>query len=156
MKKSLNLMIKSRAAKRSRSLSVKSRELLSYAQKVAETTDDWMQVFNAIYAPGAMYGKLFPSKEERIEFARTAEHKQLYELLWKLRDQHGDREGDDDPSAGPSGSFVVRMPRALHAALVTEAEEQGVSLNLLCVSKLAMKLSAAPANTARGRQLQAG
>ncbi|HET6880969.1 MAG TPA: toxin-antitoxin system HicB family antitoxin [Pirellulales bacterium] len=131
-------------------------ELLSYAQKVAETTDDWMQVFNAIYAPGAMYGKLFPTKEERIEFALTDEHKQLYELLWKLRDEHGDRETDDDPSTGSSGSFVVRMPRALHAALAAEADEQGVSLNLLCVSKLAMKLSDSPPSKVRGRPLRAG
>ncbi|HQU46806.1 MAG TPA: hypothetical protein PK867_28640, partial [Pirellulales bacterium] len=100
MKKSSNVTRKSTAANKSRTLSVRSRELLSYAQKVAETTDDWMQVFNAVYAPGAIYGTLFPTKEERTEFARTAEHKQLYELLWRLRDQHGDRQGDGGPSAG--------------------------------------------------------
>lgn len=117
-----------------------------------------MQVLNAIYAPGAMYGKLFPTKAERIQFAQTTEHKELYELLWKLRAQHGDRvAGDDDQATrGSSGSFVVRLPRALHAALVAEAEEQGVSLNLLCVTKLAMKLSESSPNKTRGGRRQAG
>lgn len=147
---------KPRTGTRARTFSARSGELLSYAKRIAETANDWMQVFNAIYGPGAMYGKLFPTKAERVQFTQTEEHKELYELLWKLRTQHGDREADDDPTArGSSGSFVVRMPRALHAALVAEADEQGVSLNLLCVTKLAMKLSDSPLGKARGGRRQA-
>lgn len=158
MKNGSNATRKPRSGSRSRTLPARSGELLAYAKKIAETTEDWMQVFNAIYAPGAMYGKLFPTKEERIEFAQTTEHKELYELLWKLRAQHGDRQADDDDQAarGSSGSFVVRMPRALHAALATEADEQGVSLNLLCVTKLAMKLSESSPRKTRGGRRQAG
>jgi predicted HicB family RNase H-like nuclease len=36
-----------------------------------------------------------------------------------------------------SGQFRVRLPIALHEALVAEAERQGVSLNTLVVSLLA-------------------
>ena len=36
-----------------------------------------------------------------------------------------------------SGTVVVRCPAELHAALIAEAESQGVSLNNLCVALLA-------------------
>jgi len=36
-----------------------------------------------------------------------------------------------------SGRFLVRVPPALHRALVTEAAEQGVSLNRLVSARLA-------------------
>ncbi|NBY52144.1 MAG: toxin-antitoxin system HicB family antitoxin, partial [Betaproteobacteria bacterium] len=36
-----------------------------------------------------------------------------------------------------SGRFLVRVPPALHRTLVTEAAEQGVSLNRLISAKLA-------------------
>lgn len=157
MHKSTNGTGKVKARNKSRTMSVKSGELLSYAKAVADTTTDWMQVFNAIYAPGAMYAKLFPTKEERIQFAQSMEHNELYELLWKLRDQHGDRPATgQDAARGSSGSFVVRLPRALHAALVAEAEEQGVSLNLLCVTKLAVKLSESSPSKPRSDRRQAG
>jgi HicB family len=44
----------------------------------------------------------------------------------------------DAPSAAPmkSGRFLVRIPKSLHAALVEEADREGVSLNTLAVSRL--------------------
>ena len=41
-----------------------------------------------------------------------------------------------------SGKFNVRVPKSLHAALATEAEAEGVSLNQLVVAKLARHLQA--------------
>ena len=38
------------------------------------------------------------------------------------------------------GRVLIRMPVALHRSLVREAKAEGVSLNLLCVSKLAVML----------------
>jgi hypothetical protein len=40
-----------------------------------------------------------------------------------------------------SGKFVLRLPHSLHAALAREAEDEGVSLNQLAVSKLSIPLS---------------
>src|SRR5262249_36580690 len=40
-----------------------------------------------------------------------------------------------------SGKFIVRLPRTLHAALEAEADEEGVSLNQLVVTKLAVQMS---------------
>jgi predicted HicB family RNase H-like nuclease len=34
----------------------------------------------------------------------------------------------------------VRLPRTVHAALLVEAEAEGVSLNQLCVAKLVAQL----------------
>lgn len=45
---------------------------------------------------------------------------------------------DDDPL--PSGKFVVRLPKSLHAALIAEAEAEGVSLNTLIVTKCSVRL----------------
>lgn len=39
-----------------------------------------------------------------------------------------------------SGKLVVRMPLGLHASLASEARDEGVSLNLLIVSKLSLTL----------------
>jgi predicted HicB family RNase H-like nuclease len=36
--------------------------------------------------------------------------------------------------------FNIRLPKSLHAALVSEAEAEGVSLNQLVVAKLALRL----------------
>jgi len=50
-----------------------------------------------------------------------------------------------EPPSGPqnreySGKFNVRVPKSLHAALASEAESEGASLNQLVVAKLAMHL----------------
>ena len=50
-----------------------------------------------------------------------------------------------EPPVGPqrgeySGKFNVRVPKSLHAALASEAEAEGVSLNQLVVAKLALRL----------------
>jgi antitoxin HicB len=39
-----------------------------------------------------------------------------------------------------SGKFNVRVPKSLHASLASEAEAEGVSLNQLVVTKLALHL----------------
>jgi predicted HicB family RNase H-like nuclease len=50
-----------------------------------------------------------------------------------------------EPLVGPqrreySGKFNVRVPKSLHAALASEAEAEGVSLNQLVLAKLALHL----------------
>ncbi|HJT36376.1 MAG TPA: hypothetical protein VJ783_30415 [Pirellulales bacterium] len=125
-------------SKRKRGIEARAGELLAHAKNAARTTTDWMEVFNSVFAPGAVFAKLFPSEQERLEFMQTTAHQELYELLWKLQDQYGDREAT--PPELASGALLIEVPRALRAALNDEAKEQGVSLNVLCVAKLAMKL----------------
>lgn len=42
-----------------------------------------------------------------------------------------------------SGKILVRVPKTLHAALLSEADQEGTSLNQLLVSKLSLQLRAA-------------
>jgi predicted HicB family RNase H-like nuclease len=47
-----------------------------------------------------------------------------------------------DLLANVNGAISVRLPRSVHAALLAEAEAEGVSLNQLCLSKLVAQLRA--------------
>ena len=48
-----------------------------------------------------------------------------------------------DFDADYSGRLNVRLPKSLHAALASEAEDEGVSLNQLIVTKLSVQLKVA-------------
>jgi HicB family len=112
------------------------QELLTLARKLAETPGlTWVEANNAIYGPGGPFVRLFPTKSDRAAFARTKERKQIDGLIDSL----------PDPPVGPqrreySGKFNVRIPKSLHAALASEAEAEGVSLNQLVLAKLSVHL----------------
>lgn len=118
--------------------SIKSRaqELLARASKLAETSGvTWVEANNAIYGPGGPFARLFPNAKDRLAFAKTEESQQIDRLIDSL----------PEPAVGPqrreySGKFNVRVPKSLHAALASEAEVEGVSLNQLVVAKLALRL----------------
>jgi HicB family len=112
------------------------KELLALARKLAETPGlTWVEANNAIYGPGGPFMRLFPTKSDRTAFAGTKERGQIDELIDSL----------PDPPVGPqrreySGKFNVRIPKSLHAALASEADSEGVSLNQLVLAKLALHL----------------
>ncbi len=94
------------------------------------------RVSSTIYGPGGRLVQLFPTKTDRRAFARTEESREIDALIDSLP------EPDMLPSRQEySGKFVVRVPKSLHAALVAEAEVEGVSLNQLVVAKLAVQLA---------------
>jgi HicB family len=113
-----------------------ARELLTLARKLAETPGlTWVEANNAIYGPGGRFVRLFPAKADRTAFASVDERRQIDDLIDSL----------PDPPVGPqrreySGKFNVRIPKSLHAALASEADAEGVSLNQLVVAKLALHL----------------
>ena len=119
-----------------RSMKSRANELLTLARKLAETLGlTWVEANNAVYGPGGPFARLFPSATDRTAFAKTEASRRIDELIDRL----------PDPPVGPqrrdySGKFNVRVPRSLHAALASEAEAEGVSLNQLVVAKLALHL----------------
>lgn len=119
-----------------RSIESRAQDLLTLAQRLAETAGlTWVEANNAIYGPGGPYSRLFPSAKDRIAFAQTQASRRIDELIDSL----------PEPPVGAqrreySGKFNVRVPKSLHAALASEAEAEGVSLNQLVVAKLAMHL----------------
>jgi predicted HicB family RNase H-like nuclease len=59
-----------------------------------------------------------------------------------VRDEHGDDPPITALAASTNGKIAVRVPRSIHAALLAESKAEGVSLNQLIVSKLAVQLRA--------------
>src|SRR5438270_13007108 len=118
------------------SLESRSRQLVTLARKLAETPGlTWVEANNAIYGPGGPFARLFPNAKDRVAFAKTKESRQIDRLIDNL----------PEPMVSPqrreySGKFNVRVPKSLHAALASEAEAEGVSLNQLVVAKLALHL----------------
>lgn len=121
-----------------RSIQSRARELLTRARELAQVAGwTWVEANNAIYGPGGPFARLFPTARDRVAFAKTKESRQIDRLIDSL----------PEPPVGPqrgeySGKFNVRVPKSLHAALASEAEAEGVSLNQLVVAKLALHLQA--------------
>jgi hypothetical protein len=119
-----------------RSIESRAQELLAHARKVAQTSVlTWVEANNAIYGPGGPFARLFPNAKDRLAYAKTKESRQIDRLIDNL----------PEPPVNPqrreySGKFNVRVPKSLHAALASEAEAEGVSLNQLVVAKLALHL----------------
>ena len=119
-----------------RSMKSRAQELLDFARSLQDSGLTWVEANNSIYGPGGRFVTLFPTKADRVAFARTEESRKLDELIDSLPepDVRSSREEY-------SGKFVVRVPKSLHAALAAEAEVEGVSLNQLVVAKLAVQLA---------------
>ena len=111
-------------------------QLLEFAQATAKTSTTWMQLHNAVYGLGGKFGELFPDQKSRVVFAKSPEFREIASLIGSLK-------GDDAEDAVlPSGKFLLRLPESMHAALLAEAKAEGVSLNQLCLAKLAAQLQA--------------
>ncbi len=121
-----------------RSIHSRAQELLTLARKLNEVPGlTWVEANNAVYGPGGPFARLFPTARDRAAFARTEASGQIDELIDTLPDPPVESQRREY-----SGKFNVRLPKSLHAALASEAEAEGVSLNQLVVAKLAMHLQA--------------
>jgi predicted HicB family RNase H-like nuclease len=74
-------------------------------------------------------------KKDRTALAKTSEDRQVDRLM----------DGLPEPPSGPRrreyrGKFNERVCKSLYAALASEAEAEGVSLNQLVVARLSLKL----------------
>lgn len=117
-------------------IKARAQELLTLARNLTATPGlTWVEANNAIYGPGGPFTRLMPTAKDRAAFAKLQESEQIDELLDSL----------PEPSVKPqrrehSGQVNVRIPKSLHAALISEAEAEAVSLNQLVLTKLAMHL----------------
>lgn len=113
-----------------------AQQFLEFAQAQAKQATTAIELHNAIYGNGAKFSQLFPTQRARTLFFESAEYKTINGLLDSLGGYTAD-------GMKPSGKFTVRSPISLHAALIQEAESEGVSLNQLVLAKLAINLRAA-------------
>jgi len=100
---------------------------------------DSIDFHNALFGIGGRVTALFPTQAERVQFGKTEEHRQILALLEQLQDDDAE---SPEPLPDASGRFVLRLPRSMHAAMMAEARAEGISLNQLCVAKLATQLRA--------------
>lgn len=113
-----------------------AQKLLEFARETAKTAKTWPELSNAIYGVGALFGRLFPTIESRTAFSKSAEYRAISDLIDKLPGPGDERS----PAVSCSGKLLVRLPASLHAALLKEAGDEGVSVNQLVVSKLSAQL----------------
>ena len=119
----------------------KAKTALEFARHQAETSQSWTDLHNALFGIGGKCGELFPTDSTRVEFSRTKEFKEIVTILESLQQRRGEpQESFVDLLAQANGKILVRLPKSIHAALLVEAEAEGVSLNQLCLAKLAMQL----------------
>lgn len=118
----------------------KAAEALKFVESKVPESATWVDLHNAFYGVGALFSQLFPTEQERIEFGKTKESKRIGELISQLRKSAGDPPAIEDKQK--DGMVMsLRMPTSLHAAITREAAAEGVSVNQLCVIKLAMSLA---------------
>src|SRR5689334_23575701 len=114
-------------------------KVLRQARTEANTAESWADLSNALFNPvDGLITRAFPKRKDRESFFKTAQYKQIRELVNESIAKHGLVEG---ATPKKSGRFVVRLPQSLHLALERDAEREGVSLNQLVVAKLATQLN---------------
>ena len=121
----------------------KPQQALAHAQKLAEQGADVATFWNALFGVGGYCGRMFPTESERTAFAKSAEWRQVFELMGTLDDSELSDPEFAELAASTNGALSVRIPKSLHAALLREAKREGVSLNQLCAAKLSRQLAAA-------------
>ena len=120
-------------------MSKKSSTILKSAKDIASSVETWADLSNALFDPvNGLLTKAYPTREEREAFLKTKEYGAIRKLLETAIEETGLIEG---ATPKKSGRFMVRLPKSLHAALEREAKEEGVSLNQLVVTKLAVQMS---------------
>jgi hypothetical protein len=113
--------------------------LLQKAKQLAKAAGTWADLSNALFDPETgILAKAYRDAKERDAFTKTPEYRQIRELIHDAQDRTGFVEG---ATPSRSGRFLLRLPKSLHAALVREAVAEGVSLNQLVVTKLAVQLN---------------
>ena len=116
-----------------------TEEILAIAKREHKRAKSWVAFYNVLFGIGGKCSELFPTQAERSVFAKSNEYRQITDMLHDLQ---GDDPSATAPAASANGAISVRMPKSIHAALLAEAEDEGVSLNQLCVAKLSTQLRA--------------
>jgi predicted HicB family RNase H-like nuclease len=125
----------------------KAEKILAAAKTAASSCETWADLSNALFDPEeGLVAKAYPTRAERERFLKSKEYQSIRQLIDAAAERTGLVEG---ATPKKSGKFVVRLPRSLHAALEAEAREEGVSLNQLVVTKLAMQMARLVATGAR-------
>ncbi len=134
----MQVMKMNKTRERVSSIHEKAEQILAQAKILAAKAKSWREFSNQLSSEDeGIVPKAFPRMTERQAFFETAQYGQINELLLGLIQRFGFADGI---AAKKSGRFVVRIPKTLHSVLDVEAREEGVSLNQLALTKLAVRL----------------
>ena len=116
----------------------KASVVLEKAKELARQAESWADFSNALSDPeDGLIAKTFPKARERQAFFNSPQYEEINHLLLGVIQRCGLVQGAVPKK---SGKFVVRVPKSVHQALEIEAGQEGVSLNQLAASKLAVSL----------------
>lgn len=110
--------------------------LVKTARELKKRRATWIEANNTLFGIDSKFASQFPTRDARKAFHAGSEFAEIRRLLAELQLPHETTAAAD----APSGKFLLRLPKSLHAALQAEAEAEGVSLNQLALSKLAVGL----------------
>jgi predicted HicB family RNase H-like nuclease len=107
-------------------------EALRVAETLYRQAPDWVIFFREILGIGGVVRRLFPGREDLVEFERSDEYAEIQLMVARLRQ----RSVPSQEKPEPTRVITVRMPQSLHEALQAEAHAHQTSMNKLCISKL--------------------
>ncbi len=107
-------------------------EALRVAETLYRQAPDWVIFFREILGIGGVVRRLFPGREDLVEFERSVEYAEIQLMVARLRQ----RSVPSQEKPEPTRVITVRMPQSLHEALQAEAHAHQTSMNKLCISKL--------------------
>lgn len=96
----------------------------------------WIAFYRLVFGEQGVLMRLFPKAAERREFEAEPHFLQLHTMLAALRSQD---LPENDPKE-PQRMITLRIPKTLHDQMSLEAQEYGLSVNRLCISRLLQPL----------------
>ncbi|HLX59915.1 MAG TPA: hypothetical protein VKX17_01415 [Planctomycetota bacterium] len=115
----------------------KAAALLKEAEAISKGVESWADLSNALFDPYiGILAVAYRDKRERRAFTKTAEYKKIRKLVECAKDKFGFIEG-----ATPKELRIrVHIPKSLHARLIEDASECGMSFNRYLVGKLSGRM----------------
>lgn len=99
------------------------------AKQRFEHRPHWSLFHREVLAVDGLIQRAFPDGDDLRAFRETPEFRQINAMLEELRtNPHADRE--------TLAMITLRVPESLRDSLRAEAEQQGTSMNKLCIAKL--------------------
>jgi hypothetical protein len=96
----------------------------------------WIAFYRLVFGQHGLLAGVFPDEAQRRAFEQQPQFLQLHAMLTALRSQD---LPESDPQE-PQRMITLRIPKTLHDQMSLEAQEHGLSVNRLCISRLLQPL----------------
>ncbi len=126
----------------------RGREVLRIAEQAFAMTGNWVVFYREMLGADGVVRKLFRSPQEVRQFESSSEFAELQEMVAATRSQ----DSSKGEAAESERMITIRLPKSLHDALRIEAEEQKLSINKLCISKLLQRIESRFVPIQKGRR----